>query len=331
MSVQAYDQKIEEFFGDKRIIWKIFEGQKFESPKFEYPILFGIELEYEVKTPKDIGGKEAQLVYRGQVSDRLEHTYKSFAFAKHDGSLKNGFEVVSVPMSRDAHSEQWKPFFESAKENGLLVHANCGMHVHISRELLTPLQIGKIIEMVHSPNHKEFVKTLAGRTRPVYTGPHNGKTYTEIGIKKMTDVNHHQERYAALNLAGAQTIEFRFFKSTLDLVRMLQNLEFCDALVRFCWPSGASIKEIKENGLKLFSQFILENRKAYPNFADFMDKNGYISLGKKKVLKKRQPVEKKVAKSTVKENKFAWTWDNMVAQGQHHHTAIIHGTVDGNI
>jgi len=286
MSVKAYNEKIEQYFGDKKIVWKFCNGQKIESPKFEYPILFGIEMEYEVKTPKDhMGSKEIQQLYRAQVSDRLEPTYHSFAFAKHDGSLKNGFEVVSVPMSMDAHAEQWKPFFAIAKENGLLVHANCGMHVHVSREFLTPLQVGKIIEMVHSPKNKEFIKAIAGRNKPVYNGPDH-KVYTEIGAKTITDVNHHFERYAALNLSGSQTIEFRFFKSTLDLKRMLQNLEFCDALVRFSWPSGAtSIQEIKENGLRLFSKFVLENRKTYPNFFEFMSDHKYIP--KPKINKKK--------------------------------------------
>lgn len=312
MSVQSFDSKVNDFFGDKKFLWKMFGDKKIESPKFEYPILYGVEMEYEVNTPEEsLGTVEARHLYRGQTADRLEPTYNNFAIVKHDGSLQNGFEVVSIPMSLDAHKEQWKPFFAVAAKSGLTVRRTCGMHVHVSRELLTPLQIGKIMAFICSKENATFIKTIAGRIKPVYSANH---TYVEIGNKKITDVNKHHERYSAINLRGEETIEFRFFRSTLNIIRMLQNLEFCDALIRFTWPSNASVQEIKEGGLKIFAQFILENRKHYPYLAEFMKDHHYISWPIRKIPAKYKKelsipksvkiIKKKEIKKSVQSDEF---------------------------
>src|ERR1051326_7014514 len=98
--VEQHDARVTSYLGAKKFHWRIFKGKKIDSPKFEYPILFGIEMEYEVEDNEE--RDDAERLYRAQVANRLEKTFKDFAFAKHDGSLNNGFEVVSVPMSIDA-------------------------------------------------------------------------------------------------------------------------------------------------------------------------------------------------------------------------------------
>jgi hypothetical protein len=328
MFIEQHDAKVSNTLGDKRFVWKRIGNKKLEPSKdhpLDYPISFGIELEYEVKTPESIEDNAEKKLYRTQIADRLEPFYKQFAIAKHDGSLTNGFEVVSVPMSIDAHSEQWKKFFAEGPENGLTVKTNCGMHVHVSRELLTPLQIGKIMAMIFSKDNAKFLKIIAGRAKPVMK---KDRTYTEIGVKKITDVNKHAERYSALNLGNSETIEFRFFKSTLDLDRMLTNIEFCDALIRFAWPSTSSIQEVRDKGLELFGQFVANNRKLYPHLAAFMKDNGYASWSQKRVPMRFQlqappkavvvkpPIKKKTLLDSRKKKLFAnllydddYSWD----------------------
>jgi hypothetical protein len=275
--IEQHDARVGRFLKDTRFSWVICNDKKIDSPKFEYPILFGIELEYEVLCP-EISGQDARRLYRSQTANRIEHTFKHFAIAKHDGSLNNGFEVVSVPMSRDAHAEQWKPFLSVAEENGLVIRRTCGMHVHVSRELLTPLQTGKILAFIYNQDNAGFIKLIAGRNKPIYTGEHGA--YTDITNKKISDVRTFRGRYEALNLRGAETIEFRLFKSTLKYDRLLANLEFCDALIRFTWPGIVGIQEIRDNGLKLFGKFVLENRKRFPYLAEFMSDHNYISWKK---------------------------------------------------
>lgn len=294
MFIEQHDARVDNYFGNKRIHLKIFGDKRITSPKFDIPILFGVELEYEVgeATNKRMEGNPRG--HRIQVAERLEPTFSEFAICKHDGSMDNGIEIVSIPMSLDAHKEQWKPFFDVAKENSLLVKTNCAMHVHVSREYLTPLHIGQMLAFIHNKANAGLIKAIAGRARPVYTG-HRGH-YSEIPAKKVTDVKYHLDRYSALNLRGAHTIEFRFFKSTLDISRMIQNIEFCDALMRMTWPSTVSIQQLKDNGVQMFSDFVLKNRKFFPYLFDFLKGEGYIKWVAKKIPLKYQvkkPVEKK--------------------------------------
>lgn len=278
--IEAHDTKITSVLGIK----------KGELPKYEYPIYFGIELECEVETPPDLVDDATKHLYRSQVAERIQHTYKDFAFAKHDGSMFNGFEVVSIPLSRDAHATRWIPFLEAARENGLQIRNSCGMHVHVSREWLTPLQIGKMLAFVCNPKNEDFMKIIAGRKPPVIKSKNypDGKAYAEMSPKKITDVTKHRDRYSALNLVNPETIEFRIFKGTLNLHILMKNIEFCDALVRFTWPSGnVSIRDIKENGLKAFFDFVNTNinRKRFPFLAQFLREHNCIKWKVKKPSK----------------------------------------------
>ena len=301
--IEQHDAKISRYLGDKKIHLKIVKNKRIEFPKFDLPILFGVEVECEVTTPRVFSQTGTARDYRAKVANELAPTYERFAIAKHDGSLKNGFEIVTVPMSIDAHAERWKPFLDVAKVSGLSVRATCGMHVHVSREHLTPLHIGKILAFIYNKDHSEFIKLIADRAKPVYNGM--ARNYVEIENKKITDVNRHFERYSALNITGDQTIEFRLFKSSLDLNRILQNIEFCDALVRLTWPSSASIEELKNNGIKLFCNLVEENRKEYSHLADFLRDNGYITKKVKKIpVKYRSP--KITPKPKVKKTKFGY-------------------------
>src|ERR1044072_6007585 len=107
--IQPYNAKVQQVLGNNKI----------GKPLF--PIYYGVEYEFEV--PVASASKEAMLQARSEVGLRIKDTIKNFAFTKHDGSLKNGFEVVSVPMSKDAHITQWDDFFAKAKKEGLVIRS----------------------------------------------------------------------------------------------------------------------------------------------------------------------------------------------------------------
>ncbi len=49
-------------------------------------------------------------------------------------------------------------------------------------------------------------------------------------MKKASDY----QRYVAVNLKNAKTVEIRLFKGTLNCESFRMNLEFCEALLGFC-------------------------------------------------------------------------------------------------
>lgn len=293
MSLAPYNAKIQDYLGDKKI------GQSL------WGIYVGIELEYEISKKTDyaasvpdisqeIPGEYENSPYVHHICDVLtkNHVSKLDSFIKRDGSLSDGIEVVTLPivLSEIAGSDgkgaaKWKDFFDSFDKYGVIVRSTCGMHVHVSREQLTTLQIGKILKFLYDENNFNFIKMIAGRTPPT-------KYANIVGNKKVSDVSKHVNRYDGLNLTGAHTIEFRIFKSTTNLNRVIANIEFCESLVSFSWPSTVGLTE---NKLEHYLSFVLKNRKRYPNLFGLLVSKKYFSKPKKAKVTATKPNLKKVA------------------------------------
>lgn len=293
MSLAPYNAKIQDYLGDKKIgksLWGIYVGVELEyeiSKKTEYALsAHGISHE--------IPGEYENSPYVHHICDVLTKNYvaKLDSFIKRDGSLSDGIEVVTLPMvlSEIAGSDgkgapKWKAFFDAFDKYGVIVRSTCGMHVHVSREQLTTLQIGKILKFLYDEKNFNFIKMIAGRTPPT-------KYANIVGNKKVSDVNKHVNRYDGLNLTGAHTIEFRIFKSTTNLNRVIANIEFCESLVNFSWPSTVGLTE---NKLEHYLAFILQNRKRYPNLFGLLVSKKYFSKPKKFVAKSTKASAKKAA------------------------------------
>ena len=93
---------------------------------------FGVELEV------DCGGEiddNAAAVMRSGNGNGLEHIY-----CKHDGSLSEGFEIVTHPMTLSYHLKEipWKRMLTRLKSMSYLSHqANtCGLHIYVNRTSL---------------------------------------------------------------------------------------------------------------------------------------------------------------------------------------------------
>jgi hypothetical protein len=245
-------------------------------------VFYGIELEYEVDKTSEFVKRHTKNLSEGRIAtlfmpdgnrqtpisylaaNSVQPYVADFCIIKRDGSLANGMEIVSRPMSLDLHATKWDKFFEIYKDTGLKVARSCGMHVHASRECLTSLQIGKILSFIHNPANNEFLKIIAGRCPP--------KKYSNITKKLgISDVRRHNERYDGFNLRNGATIEFRIFKGVDTKERMLVNVEFCAAMIGFCHPSTTGIQNCNLEG---FINFLKDpkNGKRYPHLCKFLKK-----------------------------------------------------------
>ena len=92
------------------------------------------ELYYGVELEIDDGGENSSkavdiLEIANQEDERI--------YCKHDGSLCNGFEIVSHPMTLNYHINdmKWGEIFEEAVDSGYRSHDTdtCGLHVHVNR------------------------------------------------------------------------------------------------------------------------------------------------------------------------------------------------------
>jgi hypothetical protein len=91
----------------------------------------GVELEVDDGGENSANAK-AVLEVANESGDHL--------YIKHDGSLNEGFELVSHPMALDFHSHSmpWQKVLAKLKELGYHSHqtATAGLHVHVNRDSL---------------------------------------------------------------------------------------------------------------------------------------------------------------------------------------------------
>ena len=121
--VHNYTHRVEETLG--------FDRQKLKSEPY-----LGIEMEFQVDKRK------AGRLYVG-------NTMFGHALMKDDGSITNGFELVSRPAGYTTHLARYDSFLTDLPEY-IHPHKSCGMHVHISRRLhLHTLGAGKLVEFMN--------------------------------------------------------------------------------------------------------------------------------------------------------------------------------------
>jgi hypothetical protein len=241
---------------------------------------FGVELEVE-------GGQ-------AKAREALNSLGRDFAICKEDGSLYDGFEIVTAPATLDVQRERWARFFNGA-QRGLrsFKTETCGLHVHCSRKPLTDLTVAKTVCFVNAAHNRRFMSVIAGRTserwaqykakklKDVVTvyrdnvledrfapnGTYIGCRPTgETILRHSIEVN--ESRYEAINLQNRETIEFRIFKGTLKRESLFKAIEFCDALIAFCKPAERSLRESQSR--VAFIRFVESQPKRWPHLLAFI-------------------------------------------------------------
>ena len=198
-------------------------------------LFMGVELEV------DEGGKD----------DDNAGTLKSIAnanddhiYIKADGSLDDGFEIVSHPMSLQYHMEEmnWESVLKEAVNMGYRSHqtSTCGLHVHVNRNAFGDNQaeqeevIAKILFFVekHWAEMFKFSRRTEynmNRWAPRYGLEKTGKEILEKAKGSYTS------RYVAVNLKNYYTIEFRLFRGTLKYNTFIATLQMvqkiCDVAI----------------------------------------------------------------------------------------------------
>mgnify|MGYP004661359225 FL=1 len=197
------------------------------------PLFMGVELEID-KGGEDIGNADDLL----DVANRGgEHIY-----CKHDGSISNGFEIVSHPMTLEYHKSNmnWQEVFENAVSMNYRSHqtSTCGLHVHINRTSLGRTLdtqedvISRIVYFVE--NHWNELLKFSRRTEENINRWANryGISITAKDTYKNAK-NKHMGRYVAVNLENYDTIEFRIFRGTLRYKTFIAVLQLVYEICRF--------------------------------------------------------------------------------------------------
>lgn len=189
---------------------------------------FGVELEIDGAGKDDEYAKELLDI----ANMREEHIY-----IKTDGSLDDGMEIVSHPMSIEYHKDFcWEDIMHHAVGLGYRSHqtSTCGLHVHVNRDSLgknREEQDEVISRILYFVEH-HWNEMLKFSRRSEYAMNRWAARYGYENSPKaiMDKAKKNYGRYVAVNLCNYHTIEFRLFRGTLKYNTLIATLELVNKI-----------------------------------------------------------------------------------------------------
>lgn len=225
-------------------------------------------LSFHLEPKKPYIGIEIELEAKSDVSKSLAVAHKHIgkhAIFKGDGSINNGFEIVTRPDLWKNHRKAMQEFFKEIPQY-MVARSNCGIHIHMTRSGLSFLQLAKILEFVNSANNREFIYHIADRRENYYCLPKNEINITNAGRNLNNGNTTFGDRYQAINLRNTATIEFRIFASTTNFSSFLKYMQFVVALREYTSPGAVSLSPKAQVNYTEFVKWLgsSANRKEFP-------------------------------------------------------------------
>lgn len=189
---------------------------------------FGVELEID-GAGKDDGYAEELLDIANMREDHI--------YIKTDGSLDDGMEIVTHPMSLEYHKDFcWEDIMHHAVRLGYRSHqtSTCGLHIHVNRDSLgenSDEQDEVISRILYFVEH-HWNELLKFSRRSEYAMNRWAARYCYENSPKaiMDKAKKNYGRYVAVNLCNYHTIEFRLFRGTLKYNTLIATLELVNRI-----------------------------------------------------------------------------------------------------
>jgi len=287
LTIAGYHTKATEYFD--------FLGDSSKEMKGFEKLYFGVELELTA-SEKWLYAQMGRT--RETLWGNIHPFVKDWGIATQDASVGyNGFELKTAPMlysEAKANFAQLFNYIEDNKECFTAYGQNCGIHVHISRNALTPLQLSRLNMFINCSSTRDFIQFIGERDTYQYC---NYKTNQRI-----SDYKRGSSHTDALNI-GAQTVELRVFKGTTVADNFFKNLEFVHAAVRFVHPDLCS----DFRSVDAFKHFVKANRQEYPNLHTYICEGDLIAKRKERenAAKLREAKEKAEREEREREERVA--------------------------
>lgn len=255
------------------------------------PVFFG--------TDKFHLGFELEVESQGGTSryDGAEMTQQALgahAYMKEDGSLEDGFEIVTHPHTLAIYQKEFDwSFTKSLRSKGFRSWNangnNCGIHVHVSRSgfgevgdrnpitgritYALPLEKRILARQAHELrfikliyDNQRQVERIAGRSTHFASFNDKGKLVSKVKHNIQEDGH-----YSAVNTSNPDTLEVRVFKGSLKPERVLSALEFVHAATEYTRDLKVTGKNRALSWLK-FCAFVASNEETYSNLATTIER-----------------------------------------------------------
>lgn len=198
---------------------------KFHKLSNKDKLFIGAEIEI------DCGGKSDDV-----AKEVIDSIGKDNVYCKHDGSLSNGFEIVTHPATLEYHKTlPYESTFKMLTDKGYKSHntTTCGLHIHVDRnylgidKLTQDLSISKLLYLFEKFWDK--IVLVARRDSNYYASRfYLGENETPLDMYAKSK---NASKYGAINLCHQNTVEIRIYKGTLNYNTFINTLEFTKVMV----------------------------------------------------------------------------------------------------
>lgn len=251
--------------------------------KWENSLHMGLELELNHISLGWNNDREEDLKEVDKVIKSNSQYVRPFYY-KEDGSLDNGVEFVSRPMTLQyihnrVNMNEILEFIK--KKTQFKSQDNCGIHVHLDRSFFSDTDIEKM--RIFFSMNKESLSKFSRRKQSnldrwaQFEKGYSIKEFLHGSAKPEHHYIEHQRNFAC-SLAthtAKKTIELRLFASTINHKRLVSIFQFCDALGYFM-KSHSIVAVAKKNSWKTFVNWV-EQTNRYGHLMEEFENVGLAS------------------------------------------------------
>lgn len=208
------------------------------------------------------------------TAEEVQQKLGDHAYLKHDGSISEGFEIVTHPHTLEHMKSDFDwSVLSMLREYGFrswnASNSSCGIHVHVSRTAFGS-ENTRVADHRRDAHMLRFMKLIYDNQRQVERlAGRSSSRWANFGDKGqlVNKVKHGQQengRYSAVNTDNYNTLEVRVFRGSLKKERVLSALEFVTASVEYT----RDLKVTSSNKALDWSHFVayvVSNEATYPN------------------------------------------------------------------
>ena len=237
------------------------------------PVFYGEEdeLHFGVELECDDGDDVDECVYDlSSISGKH--------ICKYDGSLNDGLELVTQPMTLKYHMYKypWYDISQTILDYGFRSDqaSTCGMHIHVDKCYFEDSQRAAV-ELSYIIN--KFISQLINFSRRFDSQMSWCKVMhvDEDSLRNYRDtyVDMDVERYRAINVQNSYTIEFRLWKGTLNVKTIMATLQMTQVLCDIVKENSGNIEYFKN----LTWKDICKAGNKYEELNDYLRRRNLIS------------------------------------------------------
>lgn len=165
-------------------------------------------------------------------------------YCKHDGSLDDGFEIVSHPgtLAHHMYEMRWANICRICSREGFKSHdtSTCGLHIHVGRDQLGTWEnhdyiVANIVALVSSLRKPitTFTRRSPSKLAQWARIPELDLSLPADELREAAWGTRYAGRYQAVNLTNDSTIEFRIFRGTLNRDTLIASIQLVNNICQY--------------------------------------------------------------------------------------------------